>query len=353
MRMPIESTASTGWKITGLLLGLFPLLLCAADLSSLSRADRKNYLNNISDVESARLRHNFKQFQELPEEQRRHMRQLHEDLRLDAAQGGNLRQVMDEYYAWLTTLTPGQIEELRSQTSPINRADLVRKLRVQQEERKQQSPLDNFPALREKGVPNPLRPDDLQAVVQVLETALRKMLPAAQIEQLDKLHGPARRFFVVEHAGILQGGAGLPMRRGILGTPGLLQNMINAISDEPLRQWIEDRHDSDKKRAALRFLMTTGIGREFQALKPDAKKRSDVFEKLTPKEQQDLATLPPQELNARLTLLYMKAHPEIFPERLRALLRLGPRGTLEDSKARETGSRPGADPEHKPANETP
>ncbi len=56
------------------------------------------------------------------------------DLEEDARNGGNLRTVMEEYYNWLATLTPGQQKDLREIADPTRREIRVREILKEQQE---------------------------------------------------------------------------------------------------------------------------------------------------------------------------------------------------------------------------
>src|SRR5260370_281071 len=74
---------------------------------------REREIANKSEAERARLQRNFKTFRELPPDEQKKLRRLDLELKEDTRNLGSLRVVMNEYYDWLATLTPGQQQDLR------------------------------------------------------------------------------------------------------------------------------------------------------------------------------------------------------------------------------------------------
>src|SRR5690348_12827459 len=76
------------------------------------REQRKQEIAGKTEAERARLMRNFKAFRELDTAEQEKLRLLDAQLKEDARNQGNLRAIMNQYYDWLATLTPGQQDDL-------------------------------------------------------------------------------------------------------------------------------------------------------------------------------------------------------------------------------------------------
>src|SRR2546425_8013 len=88
------------------------LVGCAAaargdSLTAAQRELREREIANKSEAERARLQRNFKMFRELPADEQKKFRELDRELKEDSRNQGSLRAIMNDYYDWLATLTPG------------------------------------------------------------------------------------------------------------------------------------------------------------------------------------------------------------------------------------------------------
>src|SRR5262245_13559360 len=98
------------------------------------REQREKDIAAKSEAERARLQRNFKAFQDLPAAEQEKLRQFDRLLKEDARNGGNLRTVMNDYYDWLASLTPGQAHDLREIGDPNRREKRVRELLKEQQD---------------------------------------------------------------------------------------------------------------------------------------------------------------------------------------------------------------------------
>src|SRR5262245_7761340 len=71
---------------------------------------RQKEISLKSESDRARLQRNSNTFRTLPAAEQQRLRLLDLELKEDTRNQGHLRSVMDEYYNWLATLTPGQRE---------------------------------------------------------------------------------------------------------------------------------------------------------------------------------------------------------------------------------------------------
>ncbi|MFM7161843.1 MAG: hypothetical protein ACKO3P_15935, partial [Planctomycetaceae bacterium] len=112
-------------------------------------------LKSLTATEREQVQRNLKRFRELSEDKKWALRKLRTDLREDQSRDGQLNRVMDNYFEWLKTLTPGQRSDLAEQTDSTRRRKLVAELMVRQQKasdsgtpRRRRSPLE--PAVLEK-----------------------------------------------------------------------------------------------------------------------------------------------------------------------------------------------------------
>src|SRR5579872_1229250 len=161
-------------------------LLCASfghaePLSTELRELRQKEIAQKSEAERARLMRNFKDFRALPVEEQERLRAFNRELKDDARNQGRLKAVMDEYYDWLATLTPGEQFDLRKEADPNRREKRVRDLL-----REQQEHVDATGARGAKS-PKGLSSKDLAAVLGVIESAITKQ-QLLSAEETQRLH---------------------------------------------------------------------------------------------------------------------------------------------------------------------
>src|SRR5262245_36177846 len=136
------------------------------------REQRQKEIAGKSEAERARLQRNFKAFRELPPAEQERLRRLDRELKDDARAGGNLRAIMDEYYNWLATLTPGQQQDLHPTDDPAHpeKNDATRReIRVRELLKEQQDQIDATGAGRGGGAPLRLGSKDLATVLGIVE----------------------------------------------------------------------------------------------------------------------------------------------------------------------------------------
>ena len=116
----------------------------AAEMSSAEIQKRSQKIEQMTQIERDRLQRNWKSFDSLSAEQKQHYRQLHQSLEEDQATGnGQLNEMMQTYALWLQTLTPGQCADLRAAKDPAAKLELVKKFKVEQDERQEKQLLDD------------------------------------------------------------------------------------------------------------------------------------------------------------------------------------------------------------------
>jgi hypothetical protein len=100
-------------------------------------ADRRQLIEQMTPADKQELNEKFEEFEALPPEEQKKLRDLHEQLEVDP-HGDHLRRVMQRYYDWLKTLSPGERADLRfdSNGQPLSTAERlaqIKKLKQRQE----------------------------------------------------------------------------------------------------------------------------------------------------------------------------------------------------------------------------
>ena len=108
--------------------------------------DRYRQVEKLSELERDRLQRNIVEFRQLSPDQQAHYRDLHQKLEADKTSGGKLSNLLSEYTAWLTTLTPSQRDELSQELDPARKVAIVTRFKREQDARYEAAPTET-PAL--------------------------------------------------------------------------------------------------------------------------------------------------------------------------------------------------------------
>ena len=281
------------------------------------RDQRQKEIAAKSESERARLQRNFKAFRALPAAEQERLRQLDRELKEDARTGGNLRSIMDEYYNWLATLNPGQRQDLHPADDPQHpeRNDPARReIRVRQLLKEQQDQADATGAAKGARLPPRLSSKDLDAVLGVVEEALRarNLLSAKDIKDLESKQGLAR------HVAIW--GFAFSVRpSGPMGGPPswwskeVMESMIEAIANERLAAHVKAGQAMDRWLRLVRVIFA-GLRAEHEKLKPGQDVLERFFVQLNSEQQDEIMRLPFDQQPQKLTHLYMTKMAETDPE---------------------------------------
>ena len=306
-------------------------------LTAGQRELREREIANKSEAERARLQRNFKTFRELPPDEQKRLRLLDFELKEDARNLGSLRVVMNEYYDWLATLTPGQQQDLRDERDPNRREMLVRELLKQQ----QDQALATGSARAGKLFPG-LTASDLAAALGVIEkvTKDKQILSAEELHQLQSKKGVARHAYVIE----------LAYRRGPGGGPGafpwnsqsVFEAIVESISSERQRDHILEPQNPQERQRRLNWALMGGFGAEYEKMKPSREELEKFFVQLKSHEQDEIMRLPYDQQQQQLTRMYMTKmsieDPDNYPRPPQAPFWMrGPRGGGFRGQAQRSG----------------
>jgi hypothetical protein len=285
----------------------------AAALGDQSAADlREQHEKEIaakSEAERARLQRNFKEFRALPAAEQERLRQFERHLKEDARSGGNLRTVMNEYIDWLATLTPGQAQDLREIDDPNRRERRVHELLKEQADAADPAKAGNSPPK--------LSSQDLAAVLEVIEQAMRKKqtLTQDELKQLDSKKDLAHLVYVIE----------LALRRPSPGSQpphpwmskDVMEEMLGNISNAKLAKQIQHSLPGERWQRLFRAVFS-GIRAEYGSRKPDQQDLELFFVELKPTEQDEIMRLPFDQQQAQLMHKFLvkksAEDPDAYPK---------------------------------------
>ena len=295
---------------------LLGALFCASfgraePLSAELREMRQKEIAQKSEAERARLMRNFKDFRALPVEEQERLRAFNRELKEDARNQGRLKAVMDEYYDWLATLTPGEQFDLRKEADPNRREKRVRELL-----REQQEHIDATGARGSKS-PKGLSSKDLAAVLGVIELAITKkqLLSAEETQRLHDKTGLAHHAYLLELAFRRAGGAAPPLQFPWISKE-VVDEMVASISNQKQVSFVEERPDD--RRWRLFSLIGWGIRAEYEKIKPDQDALERFFVTLNSSEQDEIMRLPFDQQQQKLTHMFLtkksEEDPNLYPK---------------------------------------
>jgi hypothetical protein len=141
-------------------------------------AARRQRIAGMTHSEIEQLKRNYDEYRKLSPERRQALQALDDEVKQDAANGGHLLKLLTGYNKWLSTLSPFDQERINSKTDPVERAQVVKAVRDEQQKRLAGAAGD---ALRRRGLT--LRPKDLDAMGRAVENNFltaesRKKIPS-------------------------------------------------------------------------------------------------------------------------------------------------------------------------------
>ena len=262
----------------------------AADAKTLD--ERFRQVEKMSKLERDRLQRNLAEFKKLTPEQQAHYRDLHSKVEQST---GHLSSLLQEYSAWLTTLTPSQRDELSRTTDPAQKLAFVRQFKNAQEYRPEPSPADvpEAPAV------------DLPMVVQQMNRRFGPPLKgpelAAVMNVISKdLHGVDRKKpegeTTLKYYRELLKSSSESSPEGPRNWPsGDLQQKLELVPG--VKEHLKKRPEKGRE-ALIRLIVGSLMNLAFEEFKPSIpgeQDRTDVFNKLSPEEQEKITRLRPEE----------------------------------------------------------
>ena len=306
---------NSSWRLIRTCLGLAVAALCILARGDARAAEapdprelHQKQIADKSESERARLQRKFREFRELPADEQRRLRLLHDELKADDRIQGGLRSVMAQYHDWLATLTVGQREDLRKQTDPN-----VREKRVRELLKAQQEQAETTGATSGARTPRGLSSDDLAAVLGVVEQALvsRKLLTDEEQAQLHHKVDLARHMYVMELA---YRRPGVPPMQQIGFAPKLVEAMTGKISNAKQQKFVQSKERPLERSWAMFNLLRVGLMNEYDKKTPDSNTLELFFVQLPSDKQDEIMRLPFDQQQQKLTHLYLEKKSEDDPD---------------------------------------
>lgn len=265
-------------------------------------AQRRQKIAQMSETERARLKRNFEAFQKLSPEEKERLRAFDRELKIDDANPNSLRKTMMDYLEWFDTLSYGERNAIRDESTPDGREKLVRDTLKEQQRR------EGFMDNRRRT----LSAADLEAVLQVVEGEVRAQLIRSpqQFEKVPSEPGLNRHIAILELAFAPQTADGkqqIPLRR----TPELIDAMIERISNPDQQRWAREGGPAEHSMKVL-GLIIGGVWAEFEREKPGEDELAEFLAGLDAKKQHEVMQFQGEWQDRHLTRLYMEAHPEKY-----------------------------------------
>lgn len=281
-----------------------PLLLGAGNGKTDSKSGPRQHIASMSKEEQAKLKRQYEAFQAMTPAQQEKYRTLHNLLTAKTTKARELSQVVETYRAWLKTLSAWEINELRRETDPQKRIELVRKFKDEHVREKERRSLrsGSVPYVGRSAGPR-LSSEDLSNVLELV--AERIKLSDVDRKTLKSETGLKRLLHIASLA--LRGTDG---RRWPDDT--LMKDILAKVSDERVRRYLSDSSKTEIRRGSLRRLIASSLFAQMQA---DLKKRQpsdeqveSFFLELDSRKRDELMGLSAEEAQRRLRFLYMTSH---------------------------------------------
>ncbi len=261
--------------------------------------ERHEQVARMSQVERDRLQRNVQAFQQAGPVKQAEYRHLTAQLLENKQTGGHLSSLLQIYSAWLHTLTPSQREELRLATDSGKKLILVQKFKEEQY-RRVESIASALPEIeptgpRPLGLPKPLNPSDVNAIIKILLTEL----PTDDQENLGK--NPR----LAQYPEIL--------RRSIRHAESprewpsaSVQESMLAVVPTQVRHIVK-RNPANQRERLIGLMFWSILSQANEEIRPRLPKDGDlkqIMESLDPDQRSRLEQRPPEEMRRELVRRY-------------------------------------------------
>lgn len=281
-----------------------PLLLGAGNDKASSQSNPRQDIARMSKEEQAKLKRQYEAFQAMTLAQRDKYRSLHHTLNENSAKGRELAKAAQVYRDWLKTLSAWEISELRRETDPKKRIELVRKFKEEHVREKERRSFGkgSVPYMG-RGAGPKLPRDDLIKIVELIGERIK--LSSEDRKTLESETGLKRLLHIASLA--LRGTDG---RRWPDDT--LMKDILAKVSDGRVRRYLSDASKSESRRGSLRRLIAASLFAEMQAdlknRQPSNEQIESFFLELDSRKRDELTGLSAEEAKRRLRFLYMTSH---------------------------------------------
>lgn len=255
-------------------------------------ANIKSRLSQMSAVERDRLERQRQQFDRLSDSDQEKMRKLHERLCNDP-EGDRLFQVLQHYREWLTTLSPGERDDLMAK-EPAARAVAIAKMKTQQDARNFAHQADG---LSESDATSVFR--WIEGYVNKHQSVLMEHIPQEVKRRLGRLDEQRRAqamvFAVARHRA---------MRHLPEPTDEDFELLMPQLSSQA-KQKLESAEQGAERVEMIKTWIEASWQARFQYAKVDRESLQRFFrEQLTAEDREQLERLPAKEMHERLLWMY-------------------------------------------------
>jgi hypothetical protein len=281
-----------------------PLLLGVGNDKASSQSNPRQDIARMSKEVQAKLKRQYESFQAMTPAQRDKYRSLHHTLNENSAKGRELAKAAQVYRDWLKTLSAWEISELRRETDPKKRIELVRKFKEEHVHEKERRSFGkgSVPYMG-RGAGPKLPRDDLIKILELIGERIK--LSSEDRKTLESETGLKRLLHIASLA--LRGTDG---RRWPDDT--LMKDILTKVSDGRVRRYLSDASKSESRRGSLRRLIAASLFAEMQAdlknRQPSNEQIESFFLELDSRKRDELTGLSVEEAKRRLRFLYMTSH---------------------------------------------
>ena len=281
------------------------LAACLFSQASLQADDAlvREKIENLSSSEKEELLRKREQFERLPPKEQDRMRQLHDSIE-SHSDVEQLQSVVEQYSAWLKTLSTSQRIDLLS-LSPDERLERIREI-------KRRSEIDRFGRFTTRK----LSMNDVREIFTWLDDELisgdqERMLArldSSERESLSKVDRRRRNLQMLKM--VLEKDEDIP-------TSVQIDKLVDKLSQEAQREFRAQETDSDKRKLARSWIHAATASR-MRPPKISAEELERYFrEDLRPEEREELERMPRDRMQFELSRMY-------FRDQMRRRIKGGP-----------------------------
>jgi hypothetical protein len=201
-------------------------------------AKRRQQIAGMTHAQIEQLKHNYEEFRKLSPERQKALEELDDEVRQDSS--GRLLKLLTGYNRWLSSLSPFDQERILSKTDPVERAQLVKVIRDEQQKRQALASLDGFgrQALA-------LLPTDLDVMLAAVEENF--LTPESRTKVPNRLAGRDRHLRIFQTALQQLHNSSEPAA----ASQTLVATLVEAIPNETIRSRILNRPPGGQRRKLL------------------------------------------------------------------------------------------------------
>jgi hypothetical protein len=212
-------------------------------------AKRRQRIAGMTHAEIEQLKRNYDEYRKLSPERRRALADLDSEVMQDTS--GHLLQLLTGYNRWLSTLSPFDQERILGTADPIERAQLVKTIRDEQQKRQAIASVDG-------GGRQVLQPADLDVVVKAVEDNF--LTPESRKKIPDQLAGRERHLCVLSAAQLQLRNADKSVEAG----QALVVLLSDAIPNETIHTRILKQSAGRLRRRTLGQVLSRSLAYEWQ-----------------------------------------------------------------------------------------